>query len=104
MTTTPEHVIRIYRRPFDGRFVTLSDRGECPIGVDASLPLAIATAERQAALVRREGCQVVIETLRSNGEWQRISVVEAPRPKGSPIVRRRALLANRVWRPPLTQL
>jgi hypothetical protein len=99
MTDAPDRFIRIHRRPLDGRFITLSDQNDIPVGVDTSLSLAIATAEQEAGLMRRLGHRVVIEAQRSNGQWQRVSVIEPPRPKGSPLVRRRARLTNRVWRP-----
>ncbi len=76
--TIPTRKFRIHQRQ-DGRYVSLSGHpGDSPLGVDYSLAQAIGTATREATLVSRQGCKVVIEVQQSNKSWKEIDVIKPP--------------------------
>ena len=76
--TPGQRIIRIHDRA-DGRYVTRNDRpGDSPLGVDASLNLALGTARREATMAaRNEGCRVVVQVLRGS-RWTQVDSVEPP--------------------------
>ena len=74
-----QRTFRIHRRD-DGRFVTRNEHPkDSPLGVDASLNMALGTAHREAiATSRDEHCVVVVEVEQADGKWKRHNVVQPP--------------------------
>lgn len=56
---------RIHERP-DGKFEARNGNPkDCPLGVDASLSMAVGSARREATMTaRNEGCIVLIEAVK----------------------------------------
>jgi hypothetical protein len=74
----PTRTFTIEQRP-DGRFVSRNEHpGDSPLGVDASLTMAIGSCRREATLASRQGCTVIIKARQPGGKWKEVARFEPP--------------------------
>ena len=67
------------RRSADGRFITVGNDTDSPLGVDASLSQALGTAVREATRISKDDRRrVAIDVELANGNFRRDQIVNPP--------------------------